>query len=52
MVPVARSVGSNRIHRVPGIVHPVRHADLPPEEERELRRQLVRQALETLESDG
>ncbi len=51
MVPVARSVGSNRIIRGQGIVHPVGNADLTPEEERDLRRRLVRQALDALASD-
>ncbi len=52
MAPVAKSVGSNRIIRGQGIVYPVGNADLPLEEERELRRRLVQQALEALESDA
>ena len=50
MVPVAEAVGSNRIVKACGIVYPVGDARLSPEEELELRRTLVRQALEALAS--
>ncbi len=48
MTPVAMAVGSNRIVRGQGIVNLLGDSDLPPEEERELRKQIVRQALEAL----
>ena len=48
MVPVAEAVGSNRIVRACGIVYPVGDAGLSPEEELELRRRLVREALDAL----
>jgi len=50
MVPVAEAVGANRIVRACGIVYPVGDAALSPEEEMELRRKLVREALEALAS--
>jgi hypothetical protein len=34
-----------------GIIHPVGDASLPPEEEAALRRQIVRTALEALQTD-
>ena len=52
MVPVARMVGSNRIVQGQGIVHVMGDAELPPEEERELRRKTVLQALEALKSEA
>jgi len=52
MTPVAMAVGSNRIVRGRGIVNLLGDSDLPPEEERELRRQIVRQALEALSKEG
>ena len=48
MVPVAEAVGSNRIVKACGIVYPLGDAALSPEEELELRRRIVRQALEAL----
>ena len=48
MVPVAEAVGANRIVKACGIVYPVGDAGLSPEEELELRRKLVRQALDAL----
>ena len=50
MVPVAEAVGANRIVRAFGIVYPVGDAGLSPGEELELRRRLVRQALDALAS--
>jgi hypothetical protein len=42
-------VGSNRIILGNGIVHVVGDANLSPEQEKEVRRKLVRQALEALQ---
>jgi betaine reductase len=39
---------SNRIVQAHGIIHPVGDASLPPEEEKKLRRQIVRKALQAL----
>ena len=52
MTPVAEAVGSNRIIRGHGIVYPLGDAELSPAEERELRRQIVQQALEALATEG
>ena len=52
VAPVARMVGANRIVLGHGIVHVLGDASLPPEEEKELRRQLVTQALEALQGEG
>jgi glycine reductase len=43
-------VGSNRIVLGNGIVHVVGDANLSPEQEKELRRKLVRKALEALQA--
>ena len=48
MTAVAEAVGSNRIVQGQGIVNLLGDSDLPPEEERELRKQIVRKALEAL----
>ena len=48
MVPVAKMVGSNRVVQGHGIVHPLGNPDLPPEEEKQLRERILRQALEVL----
>jgi len=48
-LPVAKMVGSNRIILGNGIVHVVGDANLSPEQEKEVRRKLVRQALEVLQ---
>jgi len=45
-------VGSNRVVQGQGIVHVLGNADLPPEEEKELRRRTVLQALEALQSEA
>jgi hypothetical protein len=50
MILVAEAVGSNRIVRGQGIVCPLGDTGLPPGEERELRRGVVREALGALES--
>ena len=52
VVPVARMVGSNRIVKGQGIVHVMGDAKLPPEEEKELRRKTVLQALEALKNEA
>ena len=52
MIPVAKAVGSNRIIRGQGIVHPVGNSALPFAEEQELRRRLVKQALDALASEA
>ena len=51
VAPIANMVGSNRVVLGHGIVHVLGDANLPPEEEKELRRKLVRQALEALATD-
>jgi len=48
---MAQMVGSNRIVPAYAIVHPVGNADLDLQEERKLRRSIVKKALETLETD-
>ncbi len=44
-------VGSNRVVLGHGIVHVAGDASLPLEEEKDLRRKLVQQALDALESE-
>lgn len=48
---IAAMANSNRIVQAHGIIHPVGDAAMAPEEERELRRSLVRKALEALQTD-
>ncbi len=50
-LPVAKMIGANRIVLGNGIVHVVGDAKASPEKERALRRQLVREALDALQSD-
>lgn len=50
-LPIAKMVGSNRVVLGHGIVHVAGDASLPPEEEKDLRRKLVQQALDALESE-
>ena len=45
-------VGTNRIVQGQGIVHVMGDAELPPEEEKELRRKTVLQALEALKNEA
>ena len=52
VVPVAKMVGPNRIVQGKGIVHVLGDANLPPEEEKELRRNTVLQALEALKNEA
>ena len=49
VLPIAKMVGSNRVVLGHGIVHVTGNASLPPQEERDLRCKLVRQALEDLQ---
>jgi len=51
MTPVAVMVGANRIVPAAGIIHPLGNAELPPEEEKALRRRIVEQALHALSAD-
>jgi hypothetical protein len=44
-------VGSNRVVLGTGIIHVTGDAKLPPEDEKELRRKLVQQALDALQSN-
>ncbi len=50
-MPIAKMVGSNRVVLGNGIVHVTGAANLTGEEEKELRRKLVKEALELLESN-
>ncbi len=50
-LPVAKMVGSNRTVLGNGIVHVVGDAKATPEKEKEVRRKLVEQALNALQSD-
>ena len=52
MTPVATALGSNRVIRGQGIVYPTGDSDLPPNEERDLRRRIVQQALDALTTEG
>jgi glycine reductase len=49
---VAKMVGSNRVIQGNGIVYPVGDAKMKPDEEKQLRREIVRQALEALASEA
>lgn len=51
MTPVAVMVGANRIVPAAGIIHPLGNAELSPEEEKTLRRRIVAQALQALQTD-
>ena len=52
MPTVAQALGPNRIIKGHGIVFPVGDSSLPAEEERDLRRRLVREALEALSTEA
>jgi glycine reductase len=49
-LPVAKMVGSNRTVLGNGIVHVVGDANVSPEQEKQLRRRLIEQALEQLQT--
>ena len=50
-LPVAKMVGANRLVLGNGIVHVVGDAKLSAEQEKEVRRQLVKKALAALQAD-
>jgi glycine/betaine/sarcosine/D-proline reductase family selenoprotein B len=50
-LPIAKMVGSNRVVLGAGIVHVTGDAKLPMADEKELRRRLVLQALDALQSN-
>ena len=52
LAPIAKMVGSNRIVQGHGIVHVLGDAELPPQEEKDLRRKIVQEALETLAKEA
>ena len=52
MTPVAKAVGSNRIIQAKGIVYPLGDPELPANEEKDLRRKIVQQALDALATEG
>jgi betaine reductase len=49
-LPIAKMVGANRLVLGNGIVHVVGDANASPEAEKEVRRKLVREALQALQS--
>jgi len=49
-LPIAKMVGSNRVVLGAGIVHVTGDAKLPANDEKEMRRKLVQQALDALQS--
>jgi len=51
MIPVAKEVGSLRAMASGGIVSPTGNPELPPDREKEFRRNLVMQALQILQED-
>ncbi len=51
MTPVAVMIGANRIVPAAGIIHPLGNAELPPDEEKALRRRIVEQALQALRTE-
>lgn len=50
-LPIAKMIGANRVVLGNGIVHVVGDAESSPELEKELRRRLVREALQALQSN-
>ncbi len=50
-LPIAKMVGSNRVVLGTGIVHVAGDANLPPDEEKALRRKLVEEALDSLRAE-
>ena len=51
VTPVARAVGVNRVIQGRTVVSVTGDIDLPPSEEKELRREIVMKALKALQSD-
>jgi betaine reductase len=51
VTPVAKMVGSNRVVQGKGIVHPLGDASLSAAEEKDLRRELVQEAITILQTD-
>jgi glycine reductase len=49
-VPVAVQVGSNRIIPSVSVLHPTGNAELTPEQEKRVRREIVVKALEALKA--
>jgi hypothetical protein len=52
MTPVAEMVGSTRVVTGVKIVNPMGNADLGPEAEKALRREIALRALKVLQSEG
>ena len=51
IVPISKTVGANRIVPTIAIPHPFGDPEKSPEEERKLRRELVRKSLKALTTD-
>jgi len=51
VVPISLTVGANRIVPAIAIPHPLGNPELPPEEEKKLRRKIVEKALTALQTD-
>ncbi len=51
-LPIAKMVGSNRVILGHGIVHVTGDASMSPQEEKEMRLRLVKQALEALQTES
>ena len=51
IVPISLTVGANRIVPAVAIPHPLGNPELPGDEERELRLNLVKKALRTLQME-
>ena len=51
LLPLAQSVGPNRIIAGKAVTNPLGDPSLPPEQEREFRRTIVRRALDSLQTD-
>lgn len=51
VVPISLTVGANRIIPAVAIPHPLGNPELPPEEEKALRRRLVEKALRALQTE-
>ena len=51
MTPVAKAVGANRVVKAHAIINPTGDPELPPAEEKELRRQLIMEALKALQTE-